>query len=169
MVEKKIRRLTPEDWRKARLKYESDKKASFADIAAKFGVSRAAVGKMALKQKWSKVGALDSISREAHLRADDAEVDGSVDSKVDNKTPLHNSVERATDLRTKLIQAHRAEWRKHAHLFPLEEIKKSLTLGRSGKVSAEMIALRQKAERIAWGMDDGQQDGKAIVIERSYA
>ena len=53
--------------------------------------------------------------------------------------------------------------------IPLEEIKKNVTMGRSGKVSAEMIALRQKAERIAWGMDDAQQDNKAIVIERSYA
>lgn len=169
MVEKKNKRLTAEEWRKARLKYESDKRASFADIAAKYGVSKAAVGRMALKQKWSKVGALDSISREAHLRADEAEVDGNVDSNVDKKTPTSDSFERATDLRTKLIQAHRAEWRKHAHLFPLEEIKKNVTMGRSGKVSAEMIALRQKAERIAWGMDDAQQDNKAIVIERSYA
>lgn len=165
MVNKKYKRLTPEEWRKARLKYESDKRVSFAEIAAKFGVSKAAVGKMALKQKWSKVGALESIARAAHLRADEAEVDGNVDSQK----PLPDSFERSTDLRTKLIQSHRAEWRKHANLFPLEEIKNSLTIGRSGKVSAEMIALRQKAERIAWGMDDVSQDNKTFVIERSYA
>lgn len=170
----KIKRLTAEEWILARQMYESRNDVGFADVAKEFGVSKAAIGKMAIKKGWQKVGALDSVNRAAHFRAD-GEVDGQVDGP-ENKAPLQSSIDIATDLRTKLIHNHRAEWRKHASLYKLEDIKESFQVGRSAKISAEMIAIRQRHERIAWGMDETGNGGgggdpskhEVIIINRSY-
>lgn len=117
---------------------------------------------MAGKQGWVKSGSLDSINRAAHIRADALEVTQKVTGET-GKRPLPESVDQSTELRSKLIQSHRAEWRKHAGMFPLELIKEDYKKhGTAGKISAEMLAIRQKAERIAWGMDDNE---KSTTIE----
>lgn len=162
------KRLSKDEWLEARQAWEADQTLTFEALAERLGVSRPAVSKMASKQGWVKSGSLNSINRAAHIRADAAEVTSEV-TGVTSKRPLPESVDQSTELRSKLIQTHRAEWRHHAKLFPLEAIKGDYkTVGTSGKISAEMLAIRQKAERIAWGMDDDKSGDKAIVIERSY-
>lgn len=164
----KIRRLTTDEWLEARQSWEADMTLTFDAMSDKLGVSKQAISKMAKKQGWVKSGSLDSINRAAQIRADAAEVDGKVDQST-GKRLLPGSIDQSTDLRSKLIQSHRAEWRKHAGMFTLEKIGEDYKKhGTAGKISAEMLAIRQKAERIAWGMDDDKSDGKTIVIERSY-
>lgn len=164
----KIKRLTQTEWLEARQSWESDQTLTFEAMSEKYGVSKQAISKMASKQGWVKSGSLDSINRAAQIRADAAEVDQEVDSST-SKRPLPESVDQSTELRSRLIQSHRAEWRKHAQMFLLDDIKRDYKqFGTAGKISAEMIAIRQRNERIAWGMDDDKSDGKQIVIERSY-
>lgn len=164
----KIKRLTQTEWLEARQSWESDQTLTFEAMSEKFGVSKQAISKMASKQGWVKSGSLDSINRAAQIRADAAEVDQEVDSST-VKRPLPESVDQSTELRSRLIQSHRAEWRKHAQMFVLDDIKRDYKqFGTAGKISAEMIAIRQRNERIAWGMDDDKSDGKQIIIERSY-
>lgn len=164
----KIRRLTSTEWLEARQAWEADATLTFDALSDRIGVSRQAIGKMAAKQGWVKSGSLDSINRAAQIRADRAEVAQKVADATDKK-PLPESLDQSTELRSKLIQSHRAEWRKHAQMFQLEAIKADYkTVGTAGKISAEMLAIRQKNERIAWGMDDDKSDGKTIMIERSY-
>lgn len=164
----KIRRLTSTEWLEARQSWEADPTLTFEALAERVGLTKQAVSKMASKQGWVKSGSLDSINRAAQIRADAAEVDSQVDQST-TKKPLPESVDQSTELRSRLIQSHRAEWRKHAQMFQLEAIKADYkTVGTAGKISAEMLAIRQKNERIAWGMDDDKSDGKTIMIERSY-
>jgi hypothetical protein len=113
-----------------------------------------------------KPDALAQINRAAQARADAAEVaDQVADETV--KKPLPASAELSTDLRAKLVQAHRAELRKHAQLFPAETVAKDFEAGKRHKIMIEAIAIRQKAERAAWGMDDSTAQ-PTIVIERSF-
>lgn len=164
----KIRRLTASEWLEARQAWESEQSLTFMALSERCGVSVQAVSKMAAKQGWVKSGSLDSINRAAQIRADRAEVESEVEDSTIKK-PLPESIDQSTELRSKLIQSHRAEWRKHAQMFQLEAIKADYkTVGTAGKISAEMLAIRQKNERIAWGMDDDKSDGKTIMIERSY-
>jgi len=163
-------RLTKDQWAEARIKWEADPTMTFEDVAQSLGVSRPAVSKMADKVGWVKSGNLQSINRAAHIRADTSEVTGEVTGEVTlgaAKKPLTASTELSTDLRSRLIQQHRVEWRNHSKLYPLEEIKAVFEIGKSGKITSEMIAIRQKGERIAWGMDDGDSN-TTITIERSY-
>lgn len=148
-----VPRLTKDQWLEARQRWEADPTLTFEALAAPLGVSRPAVSKMAEKQGWVKSGCLDSINRAAQVKADAAEVTPEV-TGVTTKKPQPASVELSTGLRSKLIQSHRAEWRRHAGLYPLETIKEDFDVGKSAKISAEMLQIRQKAERVAWGMEE---------------
>lgn len=165
-------RLTEEQWKEARIAWESDPKATYKGIGERFGCSHVAVLRAAKRGGWVKSGSLDSINRAAQLRADSAEVTAEGTSETDKNppkpAPLPASVEASTDLRARLIHSHRAEWRKHASLYSLEGIRDDFDLGKSAKISAEMLSIRQKAERTAWGMDADTSQGE-IVIERTYA
>jgi len=159
-------RLTKDQWLEARQQWEADPTISYAALAERIGVSDVAVLKAAKREGWVKSGSLASINRAAHIKADAAiqvtpQVSDTANHEVSaqtSKKPLPASTELSTDLRAKLIQSHRAEWRKHASLYPLEGIKEDFGLGKSAKISSEMLSIRQKAERIAWGMDTEAAD-----------
>lgn len=162
-----MKRPTPEQWLEARQKWEADPTLSIGAVAKKMGVSVEAVSKAVRRQGWVKATSLDSINRAAQVKADASQVEGDVEASTE-KRPLPASIEQSTDLRSKLIVSHRAEWRKHAQMFPLEKIAEDYKKhGTAGKISAEMLAIRQKAERIAWGMDSDQAT-PTVVIDRSY-
>lgn len=163
-------RLTKDQWLEARQLWEASPTASFVSVGEHIGVSHVAVMNAAKRDGWVKSGNLASINRAAQIKADGAEVTSQLTGQLTgetNKKPLAASTELSTDLRSKLIQSHRAEWRKHAGLFTLDNIKADFVEGKSAKISAEMLAIRQKAERIAWGMDDGDSN-TSFTIERSY-
>jgi len=170
-------RLTKDQWAEARIKWESGPTESFSSVGEALGVSHVAVMKTAKRDGWVKSGSLPSINRAAQIRADAAEVAEGVTSEVTGqvtggpaKSPLPASTELSTDLRSKLIQSHRAEWRNHAKLFKLEPILADYKKhGTAGKISAEMLSIRQKGERIAWGMDTDSADSSITIANpRSF-
>jgi len=67
-------------------------------------------------------------------------------------------------------QATTHEWRNHAKLFKLEPILADYKKhGTAGKISAEMLSIRQKGERIAWGMDTDSADSTITIANpRSF-
>jgi hypothetical protein len=156
-------RLTADQWADARRKWEADETVSLAEIGRDFGVSKEAVSLAAERQGWVKSSTLPGINRAAQIRADLGELDGKLDPSS-SKTPLPASIEESTDLRAKLIHNHRAELRLHAKLYPLDAIKESFTLGKVAKISVEMLAIRQNAERKAWGMDQMEAEKPTINI-----
>lgn len=160
-------RLTKEQWKEARIAWESDPEASFRSVGEKFGVSKVAVLNASRRDGWVKTGSMPSINRAAQVRADGRELNGEVTGDG-TKKPSPASVDASIDLRARLIQSHRAEWRKHAAMFPLEAIKDNFDIGKSAKISSEMLSIRQRSERVAWGMDSEAQTAE-VVIERSYA
>lgn len=156
-------RLTQDQWAAARIKWEADPTLTFEALAVALSVARPVVSRRAKAEGWKQVGALKGINERAQVRADAAE-------GTQSGTPYQSkkeSIDASVDLRSKLIQSHRAEWRKHAGLYPLESIKAEFDEGRKAKISAEMLAIRQKGERLAWGLDDGNEK-PTITIERSY-
>lgn len=155
-------RPTKQDWLEARQRWEADVPMTMGQVAESMGVSVAAVSKTAKAHGWVKSGSLPSINRAAQVKADAAEVDGQVNASTAKK-PLAASVEASTELRAKLIQAHRAEWRRHASLYSLEGIKADFNEGKSAKITAEMLSIRQKGERVAWGMDTEVSDNGIVI------
>lgn len=160
-------RLNKEQWLEARQMWEASPTASFVSVGEHIGVSHAAVIKAAKRDGWVKSGNLASINRAAQIKADGTEVTDQVTADT-NKKPLAASTELSTDLRSKLLMTHRAEWRKHAGLYSLEDIKANFNIGKSAKITAEMIAIRQKGERAAWGLDSLNEGGDEIKIVRTY-
>lgn len=145
-------RLNKDQWAKARELWESDPTANFETIAGLFGVSRVAVSKRAAGEGWEKVQPLASINEAAQLRAD-AKVSGETD-KVSGETRKRATVEAAIDVRADVLERHRADWASHRKHFSLDAIAEEFENGKKAKISAEMLLLRQKGERAAYGLDD---------------
>lgn len=157
--------ISKDKWGEARIRWEADPRETFESIGQWLGVSRAAVHKHAKANGWEKAQSMGDIALRAQKAADAAAltpvVDAStaqVDGVTQKRAPLQASVEQAIDLRSKVIQMHRAEWRKHANLFPLDDIKDDFDVGRKAKISSEVLAIRQKCERAAWGLDQFDEE-----------
>lgn len=144
-------RLTADQWHDARQKWEADPTATFESLAPGYGVSRQAMSKKAKGDGWSKVGALRKVAERAQLKADGkvAQVAGAT-SKSDEQATFDASVE----IRADVIDRHRSDWAEHRKLFPLTEIKATFETGKQAKISAEMVLIRQKGERAAYGLEE---------------
>lgn len=163
-------RLSGIDWEAARVKWEADPTVSFADLGRQYGIAHTTLSRRAKNEGWRRVATDSAIRVRAQAQADalsvaDAatsdDLPGAVHSETHRRTdertdqlPKTASVDASIDLRAKLVQTHRAEWRKHASLFTLEAIAGDFDTGKRAKISAEMLGIRQKGERAAWGLDD---------------
>lgn len=152
-------RLTQDQWGQARLCWESDPGATFESIATVVGVSRVAVSKRAAKEKWERVESLRSINEKAQLLAD-TKVSTKPD-QVSDETRKRLTVAAAIDVRADVLDRHRADWVEHREHFSLSAIATEFEDGKKAKISAEMLLLRQKGERAAYGLDTPQGDGNA--------
>jgi len=57
-------------------------------------------------------------------------------------------------VRADVLDRHRADWSEHRKLFTLQSIAENFDLGKSAKITAEMLKIRQDGERKAYGFDD---------------
>lgn len=151
-------------WREARKRWEAGG-VTFADIARAMGVTRAAVSYRARREMWKRVVVSGSAVQER------ADVLAAGDSPSPFGLPPVEQLQveyDAVDLRARLIQAHRREWREHAQAFSLEAIAdQGVEYAKLAKLTAETILLRQRGERIAWGLEDDPQGRRTeeVVIE----
>ena len=142
-------RPTKEAWQAARQRWEADPGETFESVSKTLDVSRVAVSKKAAAEGWERVQSLRKIVEKAHLQADKVSV------KLSQVTsgPPKTTVSAAIDIRADLLERHRADWSQHRGLFTLAGIKKDFDAGKKAKISAEMLTLRQKGERAAYGLD----------------
>lgn len=159
-------RLTKDQWSAARIKWESDPAMTDHGLAAILGVSKQAVEQQRKKNKWQKAGALQNVNERAQFAADNLAKLGLDKQKAD-------SVNAAVEIRAKLLEQHREDWKEHREQFTLPDIAANFELGKSAKITAEMLKIRQEGERKAYGLDEQQtQESKSaepmqIVIKRA--
>lgn len=152
-------------WADARLKWESDPRENWESIARWIAtqgpaVTRVAVSKRADKEGWARPQNLRDIAQSAHLRADAREVAAKVSleaAKVAAETRAQAVAEVAIDVRADVLERHRQDWNRHRELFTLDAIHDQFEVGKSAKISAEMLTLRQRGERAAYGIEDAPQ------------
>lgn len=149
------KRPSQEAWAEARARWEADPKESFESIAQWLGVTRAAVSRKAKAAPvWEKVKSLRKIVEQAHLQADKVSAAGQKVSDGTSKSP----VAAAVDIRSDVLERHRADWDQHRKLFGLSAIADDFEAGKKAKISAEMLLLRQKGESAAYGLDAPDTD-----------
>jgi hypothetical protein len=143
------KRPSKDAWADARRTWEADPTETFESVSKTIGVSRVAVSKKASTEGWERVQSLHKIVEKAHLQAD------KVTPKLFDVSgdAAKSTVAAAIDIRADLLEKHREDWRDHRNLFTLEEIALEFDIGKSAKISAEMLTLRQKGERAAYGLD----------------
>lgn len=151
-------RLTADAWARARIEWEADPRATYESVARGLGVSRVAVTKHALKHGWERVQSLASIAAAAQRKADAKvapQLSGGdkVAAEVAQEAAKRLSAEAAVDVRADVIDRHRSDWAEHRRLFTLGAIAADFELGKSAKISAEMLQIRQRGEQAAYGLD----------------
>jgi predicted transcriptional regulator len=156
-------RPTKDAWEAARHKWEADPSETFESVSQTLGVSRPAVSKRASAEGWERVQSLHQIIEKAHLQADKVTAKLSEVTGVSAKT----TVETAIDIRAQLLDTHRADWTEHRSLFTLDSILEDFDNGKKAKISAEMLTLRQKGERAAYGLDTGDEQASGGSRELS--
>lgn len=144
-------RLTQDQWAAARIKWEADPTLTFEALGKEFGVSDEAIRKRCKSEQWERVASLRSINERAQFKAD-AKLGAKVGGEVGR--PTAKTTELAEDIRADVIERHRADWAEHRTHFKTGDIAAEFEIGKSAKISAEMLAIRQKGERAAYGLDD---------------
>lgn len=155
-------RLTKDQWSSARIEWESDRSVNDSMIAEKYGISQQAVTKKRTHEQWQRAGVLQNISQRAQIEAD-----ARLCQKQSEVVP-HNQkadvVDAAIEIRAKILETHRADWKEHREHFTLGAIAGSFDLGKSAKITAEMLKIRQEGERKAYGLDEQQQQNKGDTL-----
>lgn len=151
-------RLTVDQWQEARRTWEADPTATFEAVADQYKVSRQAISKRANAEGWAKVGALRQVVERAQFKADRkvAQV-AAQPSEVADATAKRDeqaTIEESVEIRADVIDRHRADWAEHRKFFKLEDLGKDFEAGKKAKISAEMLMIRQKGERAAYGLED---------------
>lgn len=146
-------RLTPDQWADVRAEREAG--ASFGKLAEKYGIDQAAIFRHAKKEGWSDGSDVaDLIRRKVNEKV----------NAIDNVNPVKKAeaIDAAANEAARIVTRHRDDWERHHQVFGVDGIAADFDLGKSAKISSEMLAIRQKAERIAWNLEDKASD--EIVI-----
>jgi hypothetical protein len=141
-------RLTGDQWVEVRAQREAG--ASFPELAARFGLSHQAIQKRAKKDGWGDGQDVGEVIRR--------KVAEKVAGVVAAKSAIRKAeiIDAAVDQAAGIVTRHREDWEEHHAVFRVRGIADDFDLGRSAKICSEMLAIRQKAERIAWSLDDAE-------------
>lgn len=142
------KRLTKDDWSEARILWETDTTVNDSFIAEKYGISQQAVTKKRKSDNWQRVGAMQNIGQRAQFMAD-----GKLCEVVQHNQKA-SIVDSAVEIRADVIDRHRGDWAEHRKHFTVAAISSNFELGKSAKITAEMLKIRQEGERKAYGLDD---------------
>ncbi|TYO91442.1 hypothetical protein [Oceanicella actignis] len=150
-------RLSKEQWADVRAEREAG--ATFRELAEKFGVSDAAIVKRAKAEGWGD----GSDVREQIRRKVSEKVSGLV-SGADPKRRAE-ALDRAAQRAAEVIERHKADWEQHRQRFGA--VTTDFESGKHAKINAEMLTIRQRGERLAWGLEDTNPAPK-IEIKREW-
>jgi transcriptional regulator with XRE-family HTH domain len=167
-------RLTQDQWAAARIKWEADPTLTFEALGQELGVSRVAVSKRASNEGWERVTDLRTLAQLAHAKSDAREVTAKVTPEVTRERA--SARDDAVDLRADVIDRHKADLARHRTLHSDEEQAADFEAGRRAKITMEVLSLRHKAERAAYGLDEAATtqapagpDWTALVRQKSDA
>lgn len=147
-------RLTKDQWSAARIEWESDSSVNDSMLAEKYGISQQAVTKKRIQDGWQRAGIMQNIAQRAQIEADAKLCPPP--SEVVKHNQKADVVNAAIGIRAKLLEQHRDDWKEHREQFTLADIAANFELGKSAKITAEMLKIRQEGERKAYGLDEQQ-------------
>ena len=139
-------RLTADQWETIRAEREAGK--SFPELAKKHGVSHQAIQKRAKNEGWGDGADIGVTVRRKVAEKVAGLVAGCNPKK--KAEALENAAKKGFDI----IQRHQKDWDEHHRLFTVAGVATEFETGKSAKICAEMLAIRQKAERAAYGLEE---------------
>lgn len=158
-------RLTADQWETVRAEREAG--ASFGELAARHGVSKPAIVKRAKTEGWGDgkdVG-------EAYRSKVTEKVTGIV--TVGDPKKKAAALEAAAAQGAEVVRRQQEDW--DAHRARFAGVPADFEEGKHAKISAEMLAIRHKGERAAWGLeepaggDKGKGKGADVEADRLAA
>ena len=149
-------RLTTDQWETVRAEREAAG-TTFKELSLKHGVSDAAIVKRSQQEGWGAGRDVAGLIR----RKVSERVSGVV-SAVNPKKKAE-AIDAASEKVAKIVSRHREDWERHHAAFSVEQIADDFDLGKSAKICAEMLSLRQRAERTAWGLDEETSKPEVVV------
>ena len=139
-------RLTADQWETVRAEREAGE--SFRSLADKYGVSHQAIQKRARAEDWGDGQNVSEIIR----KKVSAKVAGVVAGG--NPKKKAEALENAAQKGVEIVRRHQKDWDEHHRLFTVAGVATEFETGKSAKICAEMLAIRQKAERAAHGLEE---------------
>ena len=147
-------RLTQDQWDSVRAEREAG--SSFRELAARHGVSDAAIVKRAKSEGWSDGKDVAEVIR----RKVSEKVSGIV--STGNPKKKAEAIEAAASKAAAVVDMHKGEWAAHRDRFGATT--EDFEDGKLAKINAEMLKIRQEGERRAHGLD--ADVGKSDVTVR---
>lgn len=147
-------RLTADTWETIRAEREAG--STFADLASRFGVSDAAIVKRSKRESW---GDGTDLAKEIRRKVSE-KVSGIVSAT--NPKKKAEAIDAAADRGAAIVARHRQDWEDHRARFTVNGVADDFDLGKSAKICAEMLAIRQKGERAAHGLDDAPEGAVTV-------
>ena len=139
-------RLTADQWETIRAEREAGE--AFRALADKYGVSRQAIQKRARAEGWDDgQNVADVIRRKVAAKVAGVVASGNPKKKAE-------ALESAAQKGVEIVRRHQKDWDEHHRLFNVEGVANNFDIGKSAKICAEMLAIRQKAERAAHGLEE---------------
>ena len=148
-------RLTTDAWETIRAERETG--ASFPSLATKWGVSYQAIQKRAQKEGWGDGRDVAECVRRKIAEKVVGVVVGC------NPKKKAEAIDSAADRGAGIIARHRQDWEDHRARFTVNAVADDFELGKSAKISAEMLMIRQKGERSAYGLEEASQNNVTVV------
>jgi hypothetical protein len=153
-------RLSADTWETVRAEREASG-TSFRDLAAKFGVSDAAIVNRSKAEGWSDGKNVADVIR----RKVSEKISGVVSTANPKKKAA--AIDAAATKVAAVVELHQEEWRDHRAMFG--SVPEDFEAGKHAKISAEMLSIRQKGERAAHGLDEPESKGGVVVQWASVA
>ncbi len=166
-----MRRLSDEVW--AQIRAEREAGLSFGLLAARYGISKAAIVRRAKLEAW---GDGTDVAGEVRRKAVE-KVSGLAEMTDPEKREA--AIDAAAELAADVLRRHQAEaeqvrellWRglaEHRAASGLEAKREAFETLKAAKIASETLTNLQRMERISYGLDNDNSGRTEIVIERSY-
>jgi hypothetical protein len=139
--------LTQDQWQT--LQAERWAGSSFPALAKKWNISHQAIQKRAKRDGWPDPQDVDGAIR----RKVAAKVAGvAIKVAACNLKKAEEAIDSAAELAALVVIKHRQEWQDHREYFA--SVPADFEEGKHAKITAEMLILRHKGERVAWNLED---------------
>jgi hypothetical protein len=180
-------RMNADDWRRARIAWESEPTASFAKIADYFGVSKALIGRKAKEQGWQKRLSADVAADRAHEIAASKFTHSAVESSAQTPVVDGNRAEicpsqptvtsgaaveqaravaeaMAVDRRAEVEVRHGQEHAAARSLLYAAMKSRDVETTKQAKLTLESLKILHDLERRAWRLDAPAKPLPAVSI-----